>query len=61
MQKYTLKVIGLGFAAATLGVGCFALAIKRNDPVFALLGFATLLPIQAVTRELIALARADQL
>lgn len=61
MQKYTLKMIGLCFASVSLGVGCFACAIKKNDPLFALLGFATLLPFRSAARELFALARADRL
>ena len=61
MQSYTLKMIALCVASALLGLGCFACAIKKNDPVFALLGFATLLPFLDGVRMLCKLARADQL
>ncbi|WP_161978161.1 hypothetical protein [Paraburkholderia kururiensis] len=47
--------------SATLGLGAVACAVKKNDPVFALLAFATLLPFQGCVRELYKLARADQL
>ncbi|AJZ56501.1 putative membrane protein [Paraburkholderia fungorum] len=61
MKPYTMKMIALCAASAALGLGCFACTIKKNDPVFALLGFATLLPFLDGVRMLCKLARADRL
>ncbi len=61
MQSYTLKMIALCAASALLGLACFACSIKKNDPVFALLGFATLLPFLDGVRALFKLARMDRL
>ena len=61
MQSYTPKMIALCAASALLGLGCFACSITKNDPVFALLGFATLLPFLDGVRALFKLARMDRL
>jgi hypothetical protein len=61
MQTHTLKPIGLCAMSAALSLGSFLCAMKKNDPVFALLGFATLLPLSGCAQELYKLARADQL
>jgi hypothetical protein len=61
MKPYTMKRIALCAAPAALGLGCFACAIKKNDPVFALLGFATLLPFLNGVRLFFKLARTDRL
>lgn len=61
MQSYTLKMIAPCASSALMGLCCFACSIKKNDPVLALLGFATLLPFLDGVRALFKLARTDRL
>lgn len=57
MRASSLKLIGLLAIAAILGGGCFAAAVMKNEPMFALLGFATLLALLDCGRSCVGAAR----
>jgi hypothetical protein len=61
MRRNILKMIAVCVVSVPLGIGCLAHAVLMNDPVFALLGFATLLPFRGIARELNRVARTHHL
>jgi hypothetical protein len=60
MRRHTLQLVAACAASVVLGVASFACAIAKNDPVFAFLGFATLLPLGSGIRRLMRLSRGNR-